>query len=86
MKVKFVIAARNRADVLPRVVLLFHRSAVDIESIHMPVRKKKASELTLTITVDGKLPNAHRMAVILEKLVDVLSVETILRGPKHGLL
>ena len=80
MRLTFVITALNRPGVLPRVVLLFHRSAVDIESIHMPIRRKKTSELTLTITVDGKFPNAHRMAAILEKVVDVLSVETILRG------
>lgn len=75
MRLKFVIAAQTRPDVLPRVVLLFHRAAIDIESIHMPIRRKKTGERKLTVTVDGQHPNAHRMAAILEKVVAVLSVE-----------
>jgi len=74
MTLKFVVAARNKPDVLARVVLLFHRAAVDIEAIRMPARGP-GSELKITITLDGKNPNAHRMAAILEKLVDVVSVE-----------
>jgi acetolactate synthase small subunit len=77
MILKFVVVARNKPDVLARVVLLFHRAAVDIEAIRMPARGQ-GSELKITITLDGKHPNAHRMAAILEKLVDVLSVEVIL--------
>jgi acetolactate synthase small subunit len=73
----FVVVARNKPDVLARVVLLFHRAAVDIEAIRMPARGQ-GSELKITITLDGKHLNAHRMAAILEKLVDVLSVEVIL--------
>jgi acetolactate synthase small subunit len=78
MTLKFVVAARNKPDVLARVVMLFHRAAVDIESIRMPVRGH-GSELKITITLDGKHTNAGRMAAILEKLVDVVSVEMILR-------
>jgi len=77
MILKFVVVARNKPDVLARVVLLFHRAAVDIEAIRMPARGQ-GSELKITITLDKKNPNAHRMAAILEKLVDVVSVEMIL--------
>jgi len=31
MKLKFVIVAQNKGDVLPRVVMLFHRLAIEIE-------------------------------------------------------
>jgi len=78
MTLKFVVTARNKPDVLARVVMLFHRAAVDIEAIRMPARCKRG-ELRIAITLDGKHPNAHRMAAILEKVVDVLSVETISR-------
>lgn len=77
MKLKLFIAAQNQSDVLARVVMLFHRAAVDIEAIRMPARGQ-GSELKITITLDVKNPNAHRMAAILEKLVDVVSVEMIL--------
>jgi acetolactate synthase small subunit len=74
----FVIATRNRADVLSRVVMLFHRSAVDIEAIRMTSRGKRAN-LKITIVVDGDSPNSHRMPAVLDKAVDVLFVETITR-------
>lgn len=74
MKLKLLIVARNKPDALARLVLLFHRAAVDIEAIRMPARGQ-GSELKITITLDRKHPNAHRMAAILEKLVDVVSVE-----------
>jgi acetolactate synthase small subunit len=85
MSLQFLIAAHNTQDVLARLVMTFHRSAVAIESIRMPLRRE-GRELNITITVGEKHPNAHRMPAILEKLVDVLSVETILRGPKRGLM
>lgn len=78
MTLKFIVAARNKPDVLARVVMLFHRSAVDIEAIRMPARGR-GSELKMTITLDGKHPNAHRMPAILEKFIDVLSIEMISR-------
>jgi acetolactate synthase small subunit len=82
MTLKFVIAARNRPDVLARVVLLFHRSAVEIESIRMPARRKR-NELQITICVNGQQAQSQRMAAILEKVVDVVSVEMIL-GNKNS--
>lgn len=75
MTLKFVVVARNRPDVLARIVLLFHRAAVDIEAICMPARGR-GSEQKITITLDATHPNAHRMPAILEKFIDVLSVET----------
>jgi acetolactate synthase small subunit len=83
MKLKLLIAAQNQSDVLARVVMLFHRAAVDIEAIRMPARGQ-GSELKITITLDRKNPNAHRMAAILEKLVDVVSVEMILGKQRHS--
>jgi acetolactate synthase regulatory subunit len=74
MTLKLFIAARNKPDVLARVVMLFHRAAVDIEAIRMPARGR-GSELKITVTLEGKQPNAHRMRAILEKVLDVLSVE-----------
>jgi acetolactate synthase small subunit len=53
MTLKFVVAARNKPDVLARVVMLFHRAAVDIEAIRMPARRKR-SELQITIYVNGQ--------------------------------
>jgi acetolactate synthase regulatory subunit len=79
MQLTFVIAAENRADVLPRLVMVFHRSAVDIKAIHMPLRKKRASQIKLRITVDGNHRNAERMVSLLEQVVEVLSVETMSR-------
>lgn len=82
MALKFLIVVQSKTDVLSRVVMLFHRAAAEIESIHMPLRRKKRNDLKITITVDGRHPNARRMAAILEKVVDVLSVQTILRKEK----
>jgi len=79
MTLKFVVVARNKPDVLARVVLLFHRAAVDIEAIRMPARHKR-SELQITICVNGQQVKSRRMAAILEKLVDVVSVEM----PRHA--
>jgi acetolactate synthase-1/3 small subunit len=80
---KFVILAQNRADVLARVVMLFHRLAVDIESIRMPARDKKG-ELQIAITLKGEQPQSHRVEASLYKLVDVLSVETISRDKRSA--
>jgi len=83
MKLKFVIVAQNKGDVLPRVVMLFHRLAIEIESIHMPARGK-GSELRIAIVVNGKQAQTHRMEASLEKLVDALSVEAVCRGKRAG--
>jgi acetolactate synthase small subunit len=81
MTLKFVIAAENKPDVLARVVMLFHRAAVDIEAIRMPARRKR-SELQITIYVNGQQAQSQRMAAILAKVVDVVSVEMILGKQK----
>jgi len=81
MTLKFVVAARNKPDVLARVVMLFHRSAVEIESIRMPARRKR-SELQIAICVNGQQAQSQRMSAILEKIVDVASVEMILGKQK----
>jgi acetolactate synthase small subunit len=81
MTLKFVVAARNKPDVLARLVMLFHRAAVDIEAIRMPARAKR-SELQITICFNGQQAQSQRMAAILGKLVDVVSVEMILGNQK----
>jgi len=83
MILKFVVVARNKPDVLARVVMLFHRSAVEIESIRMAARRKR-NELQITITVDGRKAQSHRMEASLTKLVDVLSVETVSTGARSA--
>lgn len=83
MTLKLFVAAQNKPDALARVVMSFHRAAVDIEAIRMPARGQ-GNELKITLTLDGKHPNAHRMAAILEKSVDVLSVETISREARSA--
>jgi len=80
MGLKFVILAQNNANVLARVVMLFHRYGVEIEAIRMPARRKR-KELQITIFVDGHQAHAHRMDASLYKLVDVLAVEIISGGP-----
>ena len=74
MRLKLFITAQNKPDVLARVVMLFHRAAVDIDAIRVPARRKR-SELQITICVNGQQAQSQRMAAILEKLVDVVSVE-----------
>ena len=81
MTLKFVVAAQNKPDVLARLVMLFHRSAVEIEAIRMPARRKR-SELQITICVNGQQVQSQRMAALLGKVVDVLSVEMILGKQK----
>jgi acetolactate synthase small subunit len=56
--------------------MLFHRLAVEIESIRMPARSK-GSALQITITVTGRQAQAPRVEASLYKLVDMLSVEMI---------
>lgn len=83
MNLRFLITAQNKADVLSRVVILFHRSAVEIESIRMPARGKE-NELRVTITARKGQAQVHRMQASLEKLVDVLNVETVCKGKRTG--
>jgi acetolactate synthase small subunit len=52
MGLKFAIAAQNNADVLARVVVLFDRLAIDIESISIAARGNRR-EATITITING---------------------------------
>ena len=79
MRLKLFITAQNKPDVLARVVMLFHRAAVHIDAIRMPARRKR-SELQITICVNGQQAQSQRMATILEKVIDVLSVEIISRN------
>jgi acetolactate synthase small subunit len=83
MGLRFAVVAQNNADVLARVVLLFHRLAVEIESVRMPARRS-IRELHITITVSGRQAQSHRVEASLYKLVDVLSVETISTGSRSA--
>jgi len=70
----FLVCAKNKPDVLPRVVLLFHRCAIDIDRLTMR-RPKKSSVMRMTITVTVNTDQSNRVEAMLHKLVDVLSVK-----------
>ena len=69
----FLVCAMNKSDVLARVVLLFHRCAIDIDRLTMR-RPKKSSVMRMSITVRVNTDQWNRLEAILHKLFDVLSV------------
>jgi acetolactate synthase I/III small subunit len=70
----FVIHARRTPDVLARVVMLFHRRRVQIDSL-TTVRGDKSDALRLEVTVEVDQAKARLIEANLCKLVDVLLVE-----------
>ena len=71
----FVIRAENRADLLARVVLLFHRLNLEIDALYM-VRRRSSETMRMTVTVEAKPDQAARIAAHLYKVVQVTSVKT----------
>jgi acetolactate synthase-1/3 small subunit len=69
------IHAGNRPDFLARVVLLFHRRAIRIHSLHMDP-DERPEVLKITIVAEASEDQSVRLAADLYKLVNVLSVET----------
>ena len=73
-RVTFVICAKNTPDLLPRVALLFHRSAVNIGTLTMNrTESRRHMRIGLTVTTDEH--QARRMEANLFKIVNVVSVE-----------
>jgi acetolactate synthase small subunit len=73
-RVTFVIQAGNRADVLARIVLLFHRLNVEIEALYM-VRRRGSETLGIQVTIEVNGESRRRMQANLYKVVDVSSVK-----------
>ena len=72
----FVVHARRTPELLGRVVLLFHRLAVEIDSLNFE-RTHGDRGSRITIQIAGHSDKSWRIEASLSKLVDVLSVETI---------
>lgn len=72
-RVTFVITAQNQADVLARVVLLFHRVNVEIEWMHL-ARRRGTEMMRLSIRVTAESEHAGRLEAQLYKMVQVSSV------------
>ena len=70
---RFVIQAENRADVLARVVLLFHRLNIEITSLYL-VRRRASETMRMTVTVEADRDRAVRVEAHLYKVVQVKSV------------
>jgi acetolactate synthase regulatory subunit len=70
----FVIEAQSRADVLARIVLLFHRLNVEIQAVSM-ARRRGSETMRLRVTVEVEQKHALRLEAHLYKVVDVRSVE-----------
>ena len=72
----FVVHTQSKPDALARVVLLFHRRALNIEALTV-TRNKEADAARITITVDADSDQSQLIEANLHKLVDVLLVENI---------
>jgi acetolactate synthase small subunit len=69
----FDIQAENRADLLARIVLLFHRLNVEIHALSM-VRRRGSETMRLRATIETEPDHARRIEAHLYKLVEVRSV------------
>lgn len=72
----FVIHARRTPELLGRVVLLFHRLALEIVGLTLE-RTDNERCYRLTIEIDSHSDKCWRIEASLCKIVDVFSVETI---------
>jgi acetolactate synthase-1/3 small subunit len=70
------VHTQNRPEALARVVMLFHRRALNIESLTW-TRITRADTASMTITVEADSHQSLRIEANLNKLVDVLRVESI---------
>jgi acetolactate synthase small subunit len=82
-RVSVVIKAENRADVLARVVLLFHRLNVEIDALYM-VRPRDSETMGMNVTIQLSRERSRRIEANLYKIASVTSVE-IERGAKEVL-
>lgn len=72
----FVVHARRTPELLGRVVLLFHRLAVEIDGLTLE-RTDGDRGFRITIEIADHIDKSWRIGANLSKLIDVLSVETI---------
>ena len=77
-RITFIIRAENRGDVLPRIVMLFHRLSVEIAALYF-VRRSASESIRISVTVEADRERATRMEAHLYKNAYVMSVET-----EHG--
>ena len=77
-RVTFEIQADNRADVLPRVVMLFHRLNVEVQALYM-VRRPGSKTMRVNVTIEADQNGVSRLEANLYKVVQVRSVNTARR-------
>ena len=77
----FVVSAQNHPDVLARIVTLLHRLAIPIEALTMK-RPKGRGRMNVIIEVEPDSNRPERIAESLLKVVQVISVKTILPKAK----
>jgi acetolactate synthase-1/3 small subunit len=70
----FVVHVRRTREVLARVVLLFHRRAIEIERLTAE-RAEEPNVMRLTITVEIDNDESRRIKADLYKMVDAVLVE-----------
>jgi acetolactate synthase small subunit len=73
-RVTFEIQANNRPEVLPRVVLIFHRLNIEIQGLHM-VRRPGSETMRISVTIQANRNDSGRIEANLYKLVYVRSVK-----------
>jgi acetolactate synthase regulatory subunit len=72
----FVVYAKNKPDILARVVLLFHRRGFDIDSLTFG-KMTKPNVSRITITLEAEECEACRLKSNLYNLVNVILVERV---------
>ena len=73
-RVSYLIKAENRADVLARVVLLFHRLNIDIDALYM-VRPRHSETMRMSVTMQFSREGSRRIEASLYKIASVTSVK-----------
>ena len=72
----FVIQAENRADVLARVVLLFHRLNIEIAALSV-ARRRESETMRIQVTIEAGQDACQRIEAHLYKVAQVRSVRTV---------
>jgi acetolactate synthase small subunit len=71
----FVIRADNHADVLPTIVLLFHRLNVEIDALYM-LRRRGSESMRVDITIEANRERCRQIEAELSKVVSIRSAKT----------
>jgi acetolactate synthase I/III small subunit len=80
-RITFVITAENRAELLARLMLLFHRLNVEIHALSMK-RKRDSATMRLNVMVEVGEEHARRIEAHLYKVVEVTSIRIGRAGAK----